>query len=147
MHNSLKSFFDRNDVPRDHEHLKQALKNIKWHSKYEFYSYYKRKFDIFVAQLFQDTTLEYYYSNVLFETIPNYINSAYHVFLVLCSFIYFIKSRFKLSHPDLILISYFLYTFVLSLFAPVFPRVLLPSIIFLFYFAVKFITSYFVKET
>ena len=86
---------------------------------------------------FRSHTLEYAYAKIHPKNLPlpNFINNVYQVILVLLSFFYLIRKRFSLSKVEIAFASLLVYHTFTSLYSPVFSRLYLPYMIFLFYFA------------
>ena len=147
MQNNLKGFLKRDDVYRNAVFLDAALQHIKWHSNVEFAAFYKEKLDRFLRALFQGATVEYHYANVSFSIPPTYLHNLYHVLLIVLGLSFFLGKSRNIVPAEGIILMQVLYSVALFLLAPVCPRMLLPSVFFFLYFAIKRIVALpFIKD-
>jgi hypothetical protein len=136
MRNNLASFLDREDVRRNREYQHQALSNIRWHADYELAAFLKHKLPSLWPALFQGATVEYHYADLRYSSVPNAINNVYHIALVIIAILYLIKVRGRVRVSETFFLVHVVYTFSLCLMVVMFPRVLLPTMVFFIYFAV-----------
>ena len=141
MSNDLPSFFNRKDVERDNALMAQALKNIRWHADYEFAAFFKEKLWRLTGALFQSASTEYIVANLNFPGIPLVVYHGFHVLLIVLAFVQLLSERRNSALSERLFMAYIFYGLVTSVLTPVCPRMLLPTVVILICFALKWVVK------
>ena len=137
MKNQLSSFLTRDDVERNDAYTAQALKNLRWHTDYELGAFLEKKWDKMVPTLLQGATTEYIVDHVRFFFPPLFVHNFIHVLFLALALYKLVVMRFRGVLTEALILTYVGYFFAVSLFVPFCPRMMLPPVVFLLYFTLK----------